>query len=436
MSQPAYVDSYYARTRLELMAFPPLQEDIEVDTLVVGGGLAGCATALDLAERGSKVALVESRRIGWGASGRNGGFASDGFPGGYARLVARVGVDRARELHAIAAMGHRLLLGRIDQYAIACGPVVHGALRCNITGREDDLRDMQAFLHRTFGVEDEYWPTERVREALGTKRYSDALLNPRTYSLHPLNLNCGLARAAAERGARIFETTPALAIEATGSGKCVRTPKGRICANRIVLACGGYVDGLQARLSRAIIPVATFVMATEPLGDRLSSAIRVPYAIFDNEVATNYYRPLNDTRILWGGRVLVWEYHATRIATMLKRDMIAFYPSLADAKVEVAWGGMMPFTRHKLPVIGQLAPNLWFATGFAGLGVTLTTAAGRLIGSAIAEGDERWRLFEGFGLPYAGGKLGRVPAQLIYWRHRLAARLGRLRQRGTIPPAS
>ncbi|MFI4997927.1 MAG: NAD(P)/FAD-dependent oxidoreductase [Hyphomicrobiales bacterium] len=426
MSQSGYIDTYFARTRREATEHPPLQEDLEVETLVIGGGLAGSATALDLAERGLQVALIESRRIGWGASGRNGGFASDGFPGGYKKLVAKVGASRARELHAIAQMGHRLLRERIDRYAIACGPVVEGALRCNIADRGDDLLDFRDFMEKTFGTKDEHWPSERVREALGTRRYSDALFNPRTYSVHPLDLNCGMARAAAKSGARVFEMTPAVELEMTNSHKSVLTPHGRVRADRIVLACGGYVEGLDARLSRAVIPIATFVMATEPLGDKLKSAIRIPYAIFDNEVATNYYRPLHDTRILWGGRVLAWEPRTERIAQALRRDMVAFYPSLADAKVEVAWGGMMPFTRHKLPVIGQLAPDVWFATGFGGLGVALTTAAGRLIGSAIGEADERWRLLEAFGLPFAGGKLGRVPAQLIYWRHQLAANFPRL----------
>ncbi len=421
MNNSTYTDSYYARTRRERTSFPPLQEDIDVQVAVIGGGLAGCATALDLAERGWKVALIESQRIGWGASGRNGGFASDGFPGGYSRLVDRLGAGRAKELQAIAAMGHRLLRERIVKYSIECGPVVDGALRCNIAGRGEDLRAMQDFLHSTFSVEDEYWPIDRVREALGTRRYSDALFNPRTYSLHPLDLNCGLARAASQQGVQVVETTPALAIEDTASRKIVRTPAGRIHADHVVLACGGYVGGLEARLSRAVIPIATFVMATEPLGDRLKSAIRVPYAIFDNEVATNYYRPLSDTRILWGGRVLAWETPPARIGHRLKRDMVSIYPSLAEAKVDVAWSGLMPYTRHKLPVVGQFAPGLWFATGFGGLGVTLTTAAGRLIGSAIAEGDERWQLLSGFGLPYAGGKLGRIPAQFIYWRHRFAA---------------
>ena len=419
-----YIDSYYARTLEEPSDHPRLSSDLDVEILVVGGGLAGAATALDLAERGRKVALIEANRIGWGASGRNGGFASEGFPQGYMALVKLVGRDRAREIHQVARMGLKLVRDRIDAYGIACGPVRPGALRCNITGRGDDLLAFRDFMADTFDTVMEHWPRARVEDALSTTRYADALFVPSTIAVHPLNLNLGLARACAERGGKVFQQTPALSIDRQGDRLTVRTPGGRITADQLVLTCGGYIDGLHGPLSRATIPIATFVMATEPLGDRLAQAIRVPYAIFDNQVGVNYYRPLADGRILWGGRVLAWEPPVDRIAALLKRDMASFYPSLADARVEVAWGGAMPMTRHKLPVIGRTAPNLWYATGFGGLGVTLTSAFGRLIGQAIAEGDETWRLFEAFGLPFAGGKLGRIPAQLVYWSHQLRARFG------------
>ena len=151
----------------------------------------------------------------------------------------------------------------------------------------------------------------------------------------------------------------------------------------------------------------------------------MPYAIFDDTVAVNYYRPLPDTRVLWGGRVLAWQPDPARIRDRLRRDMVSFYPALEGARVEVAWGGMMPFTRHKLPVVGQVEPDVWYSTGFGGLGVTLTAAMGELIARGIAEGDDTWRLFEAFGLPYAGGRLGKVPAQAVYWAHQARAALGR-----------
>lgn len=420
-----YVDSYYARTLEESRDFPPLGRDIDVETVVIGGGLAGCATALDLAERGHSVALIDAHGIGWGASGRNGGFASEIFLGGFEALTRRVGLPRARVFQAIAAEGLALVRQRIADYAIRCGPLVEGALCCNRVQGGEDLRQHRDAMARDFGIHYEHWPRERLREALATDLYSDALFIPTTLAVHPLNLTRGLARAAAERGAAVFEATPALRIGSDRGRKVVQTKEGAIRADRVVITCGGYVDGLERRISDGTVPIATFVMATEPLGAHLRDAIRVPYAIYDNTVAVNYYRPLADTRLLWGGRVLAWEPRPERIAALLKRDMVQFYPALADARVEVAWGGMMPYTRHKMPVIGQAAPDVWYATGFGGLGVTLTSALGRLIARGIVEGDETWRLFEAFGLPYAGGKLGKVPAQMVYWAHQAKAALGR-----------
>jgi gamma-glutamylputrescine oxidase len=419
-----YPDSHYARTLRERREYPALDGDIDVETVVIGGGLAGCATALDLAEKGHRVALIEGKRIGWGASGRNGGFVSDGFPGGYRALVERVGLEQARRLHALSRMGNRLVRERIERYAIDCGPVQDGAVRCNMAGGGENLVELCDFMARNFDTHYTYWPQAQLREALSTERYSDAFFNPRSYAVQPLDLTCGLARACAEKGGQIFEATQATGFATRLGRKEVRTNSGCVRADRIVITCGGYVDGLDKTISGATVPIATFVMVTEKLGEGLAKAIRVPYAISDIKVATNYYRPLADTRLLWGGRVLAWEPSPERLAQGLKRDMASFYPDLAGARVEVAWGGMMPFTRHKLPVIGKLEPDIWYATGFGGLGLALTTTAGALISSGIREANEDWRLFAQFGLPYVGGKLGKIPAQLIYWKHQLVAQLG------------
>ncbi len=419
----AHVDSHYLRTREETREHPRLDGDLDVNVAVVGGGLAGTNTAIDLARRGLRVALIEARRVGWGASGRNGGFATEGFPGGYPALAARVGLERAREFLAVARRGLQLTLGRISEFAIRCGPLQAGALQCGLRGGGDALLRYRDTMARDFDVAYEHWPEGRLREALSSPLYADALFLPATVAVQPLDLACGMARACAEAGVQVFEMTPALGLSTRGDRKVVRTPGGRITAAHVVIACGGYVHGLHARLAGATVPIATFVMATEPLGDRLAQAIRVPYAIFDDTVAVNYYRPLPDTRLLWGGRVLAWQPDPARIRERLRRDMARFYPALAGARVAVAWGGMMPFTRHKLPVVGQVEPGVWYATGFGGLGVTLTAAAGELIARGIAEGDEGWRLFESFGLPFAGGRLGKVPAQMVYWTHQARAAL-------------
>jgi gamma-glutamylputrescine oxidase len=177
-----------------------------------------------------------------------------------------------------------------------------------------------------------------------------------------------------------------------------------------------------------MVPAATFVMTTPPLGERLTRAVAVPYAIYDLKLATNYYRVLPDGALLWGGRVLSWQPSPAAIERALRRDMEAMYPSLRGVPVDVAWSGLLPFLRHRLPVVTQVSPGVWVATGFGGHGLALTTMAGRLIGAAIGEGDDRWRLFADLGLPFAAGPASRVPAQAVFWgeaaRHRLSVSRG------------
>jgi gamma-glutamylputrescine oxidase len=420
-----HIDSHYARTLREDASRAGLDGRIDTEICVIGGGLAGLATALDLAERGRKVVVLERHAIGWGASGRNGGFASPGFPSGVPALVRKAGRDGARELMGIARAGHDLLRARIGRYAIDCGPIQDGALRCAMADATESLEATVEEMGREYGLRYEYWPREKLRAHLDTRQYSDAFLNTHSFSVHPLNLARGMARAVQEQGGQVFEQSGVTATVLDGARKIVRTAQGEVHADQVVIACGGYVGGLDWTVGMATVPIATFVMVTEPLGDRLAQAMAVPYAISDIKNATNYYRPLADGRLLWGGRVLAWEPSPARIAAKLHSDMTMFYPGLADAKVETAWGGKMPYLAHKMPVVCELKPGVWTATGFGGLGVSLTTTAGRLLGAAIAEGDDRWRLLAQFGLPFAGGHLGRAPAQMVYWRHAVEAKLSR-----------
>ncbi len=423
-----YIDCYYARTATPQAPRPALSGALEADVCVVGGGLAGLSVALELAERGHSVALVEARRVGWGASGRNGGFVSPGFSLPAERLIARLGLGRARALYALSREAVALMRRRIQEYAIPCGPIVDGILEASWFDDADGLKRERDRMAEAFGIEQEFWPRERLRAALVSDRYYDGLLNPEGFQFHPLNYCLGIAAAAERAGARLFESSPARALDLDGPVKTVTTEGGRVRAGQVVIACGGYIERLEPRLASAIVPIATYVVATEPLGERLETAIRAPFAVHDNRFALDYYRALEDTRILWGGRISI-RRSPPDLATLMLGDLVKVYPQLRGVRAETAWSGLMSYAVHKMPQIGALRPGVWYAMGFGGHGMNTTTMAGTLIAAAIAEGDDRYRLFAPFGLTPAGGPFGALAAQASYWYYEaldsLRARRGR-----------
>lgn len=410
----SHIDSHYARTATPREARSPLDGDIEAEVCVVGGGRAGLSTALGLAERGVSVVLVEARRVGWGASGRNGGFVSAGFSMSPRDLAARLGLDHARRLYDLSRDAVALIRRRIEQYAIDCGPVIDGIISASWFDDPDGLKRNRDYMAESFGVEREFWPREKLREMLISERYYDGLFGTAGFQFHPLNYSQGAAAAAEAAGARIFEISPAMALELGKPEKLVRTARGTVRASRVVMTCGGYIDGLNGKLSRAIVPIATYVAVTAPLGNRLRSAIRVPYAIADTRFALDYYRPLHDTRILWGGRVSTLG-DPPNLAEVMRRGLLKVYPQLAGVRMETAWSGLMSYAAHKMPQVGEVTPGVWYAMGFGGHGMNTTTMAGEMIAGAIAGGDDSYRLLAQFGLTSTFDPLGVAGAQLKYW---------------------
>jgi gamma-glutamylputrescine oxidase len=412
-----HIDSYYARTLAPGADWPALAGRAETDVCVVGGGLAGLSAALSLAERGRKVAVVEARKVGWGASGRNGGFVSPGFAVGGEGLVKRVGVERARALHGLTREAVKLVRSRIDRYRIAADPIDSGMLMAWWRDAPGEAQKFRDWIQETYEIPYEYWPRERVREACVTTRYHDGLYRNEGFHFHPLNYARGVAAAVVAQGGQMFEGSPALSVDYAGPVKRVRTAGGEIEAKTVVIACGGYIDGLVPRLARAVKPIATYVIVTEPLGNRLGSVLRGNYAIHDSRFDFDYYRPLADTRILWGHGISVFSENLP-IAAKLRRHMLAVYPQLADVKVETAWGGTMSYPAHKMPQVGELAAGAWYAQGYGGHGMGTTALTGELIASAIVEGDRRYELLSPFGLQWTGGPIGTGYAQSVYWYYR------------------
>ncbi len=415
-----YVDSYYSSTLSTDTARPALGAHMDTEVCVVGGGLAGLATALGLRERGADVVVLEARQVGWGASGRNGGFVGSGYSLPPERLIARVGAQQARELYQLTHEAVALVRRRIQHYGMDCGPVVDGGLNVSWFDDADALRRARDFLVQYFDEQREFWPRERVAEGLHSDRYYDALFSDQKFHLHPLNYTRAVAAAAELRGATIFEQSPVQKLDADGTGMVVDTAGGQVRAAHVVITCGGYLAGLQRRLSAAMVPIATYMIATEPLGEeRLRSAIEIPYAISDNRFASDYYRATADTRILWGGRISARRSRPARLARFMLADLLKVYPQLEGVRVAWAWYGLMSYAAHKMPQIGQLSPGLWYAMGFGGQGLATTTVAGELVASAIAEKDDRYQLFAPFGLTPTGGPVGVAAAQLTYWSYQL-----------------
>lgn len=408
--------TYYASTLGSARAFPALDGRTEARVCIVGGGFAGLNTALGLCERGLRdVVLLEAQTLGHGASGRNGGFVFSGFSRGEAALLRDLGPERARALHGGTVAAVNLIRERAQRYGIDCDIIDEGVLWANWFRDPGPLRERQRLLAESFGVEWQWVDRDEVRERLRTARYHDALFEPNALHFHPLKYAHGLARVAEGQGARLFERTPAVALDRDGAGWRVRTPHGDVRAEQVVLACGGYLAGLRRDVDAGVLPIATYVMATEPLGARLDEAMTTRAAVYDTRFAFDYYRPLADSRLLWGGRISVRDRSPASVQRLLCRDLLKVYPQLEGVRIDSAWSGLMSYARHEMPQIGRIDPGLWLAQAFGGHGVAPTTFAGETLAAAIADDDDRWHSFQAYGLVSALKPAGFLGAQLSYW---------------------
>ncbi len=422
-----HVNSYYAATLEGALDLPRLKTRESADVCVIGAGLAGLSGALDLARLGKSVIVLEANRVGFGASGRNGGFVAAGYAEGIEAITRRVGPEQARELFGLSRDGVRLVEENIARFGITAAQSRPGALQVVRHDDESAFASAPERLQRDFGYDVEYWPTEKVRTCLKSGRYFQGLYDASAIHIHPLNYVAGLAAACIEEGVTVHEATPALRVEERDGGYAVSTAEGEVTSQHVVLCHSTYGRGLHAKLDRAVLPVATYVVATRPDPDLLDRAIDIQAAIADTRRAGDYYRRLADGRLLWGGRITTQRSEPARLAQLLKRDIVAIYPQLAALEIDYAWAGLMAYATHKMPVIGQLQSGLWVATGFGGHGLNTTAIAGRLIAEAIARGDDRYRLFEPFGMPWAGGPIGRAATQAVYWYYQARDRIDEAR---------
>jgi gamma-glutamylputrescine oxidase len=382
---------------------------------VIGGGIAGCSTALHLAERGYRVILLEAKRIGWGASGRSGGQAIVGYACGQQKLVDSVGLDDARKLWDITLESLALIRERVAQHRIDCD--LHwGQLSVAIKSRQREaLIAEQHDLAERFGYQQlRLVERSEVESLLATKRYCAGLYDSGSGHLHPLNYTLGLAAAAQAAGVRILEDSSVVRIERADPATVICS-RGRVKARFVALCCNAYVDGLAPRLRARIMPVGTYIVATEPLGEaRIAALMRENIGVTDTNFVLDYYRRSADHRLLFGGRVSYSGLDARNTKHATRQRMLNVFPQLADVNVEYAWGGYVDITMNRAPDFGRLAANIYYLQGFSGHGIALTGIAGKLVADAIAGQAERFDLFT--KIPhhnFPGGRLLRTPALML-----------------------
>jgi gamma-glutamylputrescine oxidase len=406
-------DTFYAATAEPRLSRPRVTRDVDAGVCIVGAGFAGLWTARALARRGYDVVVLEGRTIAGEASGRNGGLVSAGYPERLERIVERVGLEQAKSLYALSRQGMEIVANAIGEGVAGVEPVP-GRLNVMRYDDEEEARRQADYLGEHFGHELVVWPTERVRKTLKSERYYQALHDADAFSVHPLNLAHALAGEIERLGGQIFENTVATGADLEGVRKWVETENGRVRAHAVVFCGSAFIgDGFPV-LARAILPVATHVCVTAPIGERLGEAIRYSGGIADTRRANDYYRVVGD-RLLWGGRITTRTDVPRRLRQRMARDIARVYPTLKGVEIEHAWSGIMGYAIHRMPQIGMLRPGAWVASAFGGHGINTSAIAGELIASGIADNDERWRQFIPFGLVWAGGSIGRRVTQVVYW---------------------
>lgn len=387
-----HTGSYYAATANEVTDFQPLQGEQQADVCVIGAGFTGISTALHLVERGYNVHVVEAGKVGWGASGRNGGQVIGGISG-EKYIAKKLGRDQEEIFGELRWAGHDIIRERVSRYAIQCD-LKWGYLDVAIKRRH--LRDIQFDFERLkkagYPHEIRMLSREETRETIGTDAYVGALLNMGNGHLHPLNLCIGEANAAVSLGATVYEQSPVLDI-VRGSKPKVVSQRGSVSADAIIIAGNAY-HSLARELRGIMFPVKSFIIATEPLADDIVETINPrDLAICDPNFVLKYYRLSADKRLLFGGRINYFGEEPHYIRRQLRKKMSQIYPTLADVSIDYAWGGTIGVPINRAPQFGRITPNIFYCQGFSGHGVNVTHLAGQVLADAVAGTMERFDLF-------------------------------------------
>jgi gamma-glutamylputrescine oxidase len=401
----------------------PVRGQVTVDVAVLGGGIAGCSAALHLAQRGYKVALLEARSVGYGASGRSGGQTIFGMAVGQQKLEREVGREDARRLFDLSIEALELTQSLIRQHAINCD---YRPNHVHVAVKPRHVRELGSWaqeLHEDYGYASvRLLNRDELQDHVRSERYLGGLLDPRSGHLQPLKYTRGLARAAETAGAILYENSEVLRYE-DGREVRVHTAQGTVHCAHLVLCGNAYIGAIAPSLARRILGVGTYIIATEPLGEeRARRLLPSNAAVADINWILDYFRRSQDDRLLFGGRVSYSSVQPPRLAESMRQRMVRVFPSLSDVKVANAWGGYLDITMSRAPDFGRLAKNVYYLQGFSGHGVALAGLAGALASEAIAGTAERFDVFA--RIPhrdFPGGPLLRRPSlmlAMLYYRLR------------------
>ena len=420
MALLGYESSYYASTANQKDDFNTLQGEERCDVCIIGAGYTGLSAALHLAQKGYSVTIVEAQQVGWGASGRNGGQVSQDHNMDHSELVKKVGTDAANALWQLSIESVNLVKDLIKEHQIDCD-LKSGVL--HVAAKSSHSRHMQDSVRYKKDVLNydaiKYVSQDEVRAMLGTNKYFAGELLTDAAHLHPLNYALGLAAACVKAGVTIYEHSRVSDYNG-GSNATVKTAQGHVNCKYVLLACNGYLDKLEPKVAKKIMPINCFVLATEPLSDELCRQInRDDVAVADSKFVINYFRLSADNRLLWGGGENYTGTFPKDIGGFVKKYLLEYYPQLKDVKIDHGWGGTLAITMNRMPYFDRLEQNVFVAQGYSGHGVALATLGGKLMAEALSGSAEKFDMFSQVPTPtFPGGTLLRRPgmvAGMLYY---------------------
>tara|TARA_R110000868_G_scaffold4419_1_gene27739 strand:- start:7023 stop:8318 length:1296 start_codon:yes stop_codon:yes gene_type:complete len=423
----AHTTSYYAASANVSPERPPLNGDHNIDICIVGAGYTGLSTGLHLAEKGYKVAIIEGAQVGWGASGRNGGQIVNGLNASLQTIKKRYGADTANFVAGLVQEGGEIIRERIKTYDIRCD-LKEGNVVAAYTGAHMRELEERVNLWAGYGIKNQVMlDKEQLRKHVNSDVYAGGVIDHTGGHMHPLNLALGEAAAFEKLGGIIYENSPVIHVDTEAAKPVVKTRDGSITCNTVVLCGNAYLGHVVPTLTSRVMPVSTQVMATEPLGEaRARDLMPTDVCIEDVRYILDYYRMSADNRMLFGGGLVYGGTDPSDIRAKLQPNMEKVFPQLKGVKIDFAWSGNFALSFSRVPQMGRIGRNTYFAHGFSGHGVTGSHTFGRILSEAINGDRTRFDVFENVPwYPFPGGRLFRVPYSVAgSWWYALRDRLG------------